>query len=294
MTVASDDKAILGEGPIWDTREGRLFWVDIVGGAINVLTPGAPHAQRIELGEHVGCIALTAHTDTLVAAVRSGWYWVDVETGAKQLIAASPAPEGCRFNDGAVDRGGRLWVGTLEDGETRPAGELFLLDPDLTYRAMDGGFLCSNGITWSADRQWLFFVDSRNNAIFRYGFDEESGAIGDRELFIDTTDFRGIPDGIEMDSEDTLWCAFWDGAQVVGFDTRGDARATIPVPALRPTSITFGGPELATLYVTSARFGLSETDLAAWPASGCVFELDVTTPGLPANVFGAEPWTEPH
>jgi sugar lactone lactonase YvrE len=80
---------------------------------------------------------------------------------------------------------------------------------------------------------------------------------------------------------------------VVGFHRNGGVRATIPVPAARPTSIAFGGPELATLYVTSARVGLSETDLATWPASGCVFELDVTTPGLPANVFGGEPWTKP-
>jgi sugar lactone lactonase YvrE len=291
--VAGGDKAILGEGPIWDSRTGRLFWVDIVGGAINALTLGASRAHRIEVGEHVGCIALTARTDTLVAAMRSGWYWVDIETGAKQLIVASPAPEGYRFNDGAVDRAGRLWVGTLEDGETRPVGELFLLDPDLTYRTMDGGFLCPNGITWSADRRWLYFVDSRSNAIFRYRFDEEIGVVSDRELFIDTTDFRGIPDGIEMDSEDTLWCAFWDGAQLVAFDSHGDARETIAIPALRPTSIAFGGPDLATLYVTSARVGLSETDLATWPASGSVFEFEVTTPGLPANVFGGEPWTAP-
>jgi sugar lactone lactonase YvrE len=290
--LAGCGKSSLGEGPIWDSRDGRLFWVDIVEGVIHVLTPAESRSRRIEVGEHVGCLALTARPDTLVGALRSGWYWIDVETGAKQLIAASPAGPGCRFNDGAVDRSGRFWVGTLEDGETNPVGELYLLAPDLSYRPMDRGFLCSNGITWSTDRRWLFFVDSRNNAIYRYRFDDEMGRLGDRGLFVDTTDLPGIPDGIEIDSEDTLWCAFWDGAQVVGFDRNGQARETIAVPAIRPTSLTFGGPDLTTMFITTAAFGLSERELAAWPASGAVFEFDRPTPGLPANAFAGDPWIE--
>jgi len=293
IELAGGDKATLGEGPIWDSRDGRLFWVDIVGGVINVLTPATSRSRRIEVGEHVGCVALTARPDTLVGALRSGWYWIDVETGAKQLIAASPAGGGCRFNDGAVDRAGRFWVGTLEYAETNPVGELYLFAPDLSCRPMDRGFLCSNGITWSTDRRWLFFVDSRNDAIYRYRFDEEVGLLGDRGLFVDTTALPGIPDGIEMDSEDTLWCVFWDGGQIVGFDRNGEAREPLAVPAIRPTSLTFGGPDLTTMFITTAAFGLSERELAAWPASGAVFELERPTPGLPANAFAGEPWTEP-
>jgi sugar lactone lactonase YvrE len=290
IELAGGDKAILGEGPIWDGRTGRLYWVDIVEGVINVLTPATSRSRRIEVGDHVGCIALTAQPDTVLGALRSGWYWIDVETGAKQLIAASPAGAGSRFNDGAVDRAGRFWVGTLEDSETRPVGELYLLGPDLSYRPMDRGFLCSNGITWSTDRRWLFFVDSRNNAIYRYRFDDQEGRVGDRRLFVDTTEFPGVPDGIEMDSDDTLWCAFWDGAQIVGFDGNGEAGETIAVPAIRPTSMTFGGQDLTTMFITTASFGLSERELAQWPASGSVFEFHRPIPGLPANVFAGEPW----
>jgi sugar lactone lactonase YvrE len=290
IELAGCGKATLGEGPIWDGREGRLLWVDIVGGVVNILTQGASRSRQVEVGEQVGCVALTAQPDTLVAALRSGWYWIDVETGAKELIAASPAPAGCRFNDGAVDHAGRFWVGTLEDRETDPVGELYLLAPDLSYRTIDRGFLCSNGITWSIDRRWLFFVDSRNDAVYRYPFEEETGRLGERELFVDTSDLPGVPDGIEMDSGGTLWCVFWDGAQIVGFDGNGDVRETIAVPAIRPTSLTFGGPGLTTMFITSAAFGLSERELAEWPASGSVFELHRGTPGLPANVFAGEPW----
>jgi sugar lactone lactonase YvrE len=285
-------KASLGESPIWDSREGRLFWVDIVEGAINVMTPATPGSRRIEVGEHIGCIALTAKPDTVVGALRSGWYWIDVETGAKQLIAAFPAGVECRFNDGAVDRAGRFWVGTMEYAETSPVGELYLLAPDLSYRSTDRGFICSNGITWSTDRRWMFFVDSRNDAIYRYRFDGEEGRLGERSVFVDTTDLPGVPDGIEMDSGDTLWCAFWDGGQIVGFDGDGEARETIAVPAIRPTSLTFGGPKLTTMFISTAAFGLSDRELAEWPASGSVFELDRPTPGVPANVFAGEPWAE--
>ncbi|HEY2778802.1 MAG TPA: SMP-30/gluconolactonase/LRE family protein [Gaiellaceae bacterium] len=286
-------KATLAEGPIWDSRYGRLFWVDIMGGAINVLTPGDSNARHIEVGEHVGCIALTARADTVVGALRSGWYWIDVETGQKQLIAASPAGADCRFNDGAVDRAGRFWVGTMEYAETSPVGELYLLAPDLSYRSTDRGFICSNGITWSSDRRWMFFVDSRNDAVYRYRFDDEEGRLEERSLFVDTTDLPGVPDGIEMDSEDTLWCSFWDGGQIVGFDSDGKERETIAVPAIRPTSLTFGGPDLTTMFITTAAYGLSERELAEWPGSGAVFELERPTPGLPANVFAGEPWAEP-
>ena len=293
IELASAEKATLGEGPIWDSRNGRLFWVDIMGGVINVLKPGTSNTRQIEVGEHIGCIALTAQPNTVVGALLSGWYWIDVETGAKQLIATTPAGAECRFNDGAVDRAGRFWVGTMEYAETNPVGELYLLAPDLSYRTMDRGFLCSNGITWSTDRRLLFFVDSRNDAIYRYPFDDETGRLGDRGLFVDTTDLPGIPDGIEIDSEDTLWCAFWDGGQIVGFDRDGEAREAIAVPAIRPTSLTFGGPDLTTMFITTAAFGLSERELATWPASGAVFELDQPAPGLPANVFAGEPWAEP-
>lgn len=293
IELAGQDKATLGEGPLWDHRDCRLFWVDIVKGAINVLSPSTSAVQRIELGENVGCLALTARPDTVVGALRSGWHWINVETGEKRLIAGSPAGKMCRFNDGAVDGAGRFWVGTLEDGEMNPIGELFRLDADLTYRSMDQGFLCSNGIAWSLDQRWMFFVDSRRDAIYRYRFDVETGTIGARDLFVDTSDHPGIPDGIAMDSDGILWCAFWDGAQVVGFDGSGVPRITLNVPALRPTSIAFGGSELQTMYITSARFGLSEMELRAWPASGSVFEVDRATPGLPANVFQTDPWTDP-
>jgi sugar lactone lactonase YvrE len=289
IDIAAEHRSTLGEGPLWDCRSGRLLWVDIVEGAVNILTPSAESTGRIELGENVGCLALTNRVDTVVAALRSGWHWLDIATGERRLIASLPAPANCRFNDGAVDTAGRFWTGTLEDGERNPVGELFQLDTDLSHRAVDSGFLCSNGIAWSLDDHWMFFVDSRRNAIYRYGFDADTGTVADRELFVDTRSFVGIPDGIEIDCDGLLWCAFWGGARVIAFDDRGLPRARIDVPALCPTSIAFGGPNLQTMYITSARLGLTPSELATWPASGALFALERPVPGRPANVFGGTP-----
>jgi len=292
IDLAVEGPSTLGEGPLWEARTGELLWVDIAEGSIRTYAPDTGVTRRIELGESVGCIALTHTVGTVVGALRSGWYWVDLESAARELIARLPDAEAThRFNDGAVDSAGRFWTGTLEDGEQMPVGRLVRLDRDLRHSVIDGGFLCSNGIAWSLDERWMYFVDSRRDAIYRYDFDPKTGEVGDRELFIDTTHVRGIPDGIEVDLDGLLWCAFWDGAQVVAFDDSGTPRVEIPVPAPRPTSLTFGGPDHRTLYITSATLGLTADALARWPSSGAIFRVERPTPGRPANTFGGRPWT---
>jgi sugar lactone lactonase YvrE len=292
IDVAIADTASLGEGPIWDRRRAELLWVDIAAGAINTYSPQTGETRRVDLGENIGCVALTRDPGTLVGALRSGWYWVDLENGTKTPIAQLPDDAANqRFNDGAVDGAGRFWTGTLEDGEKNPVGRLTRLDPNLRHRVVDQGFLCSNGLAWSLDEHWMYFVDSRRKSIFRYSYDAETGRVGQRELFINTTPFRGIPDGIEIDLDGLLWCAFWDGAQIIAFDDAGKPRVELSVPAPRPTSIAFGGPDLCTLFVTSASYGLSSHTLAKWPHAGSVFQIERPTPGRPANLFGGIPWS---
>jgi sugar lactone lactonase YvrE len=101
IDIADEGRSTLGEGPLWD-------------GAVNILTPSAGSTRRIELGENVGCLALTCRVDTVVAALRSGWHWLDLAAGERRLITSLPAPAAHRFNDGAVDAAGRFWTGTLE------------------------------------------------------------------------------------------------------------------------------------------------------------------------------------
>lgn len=282
-------RATLGEGPLWDPRTDTLYWVDIVAGAVFAKGPDTREPIRIETGAQTGCLGLTEDPGVLVAGLRTGWHLLNLASGGLSFLADPEADRpACRFNDGAVDPAGRFWTGSLEDSESEPLGRLYRLDnaaSPAAHATADEGFYCSNGIDWSPDARWMYFVDSRADVIYRYAFDLDTGGLGERRVFADTSGLAGIPDGLRVDAAGDVWCAMWDGAQVVRFAPDGSVAGHRPVPVLRPTSIAFGGPGLRTMFVTSASYGLTEDQLAAWPLSGSVLRCDAEVPGLPSNHF---------
>jgi sugar lactone lactonase YvrE len=279
-------RALLGEGPLWDPRTATLYWVDIVAGSVLAQAAGAQQPTRIDVGVQVGCVGLTDDPQVIVAGLRTGWHLLDLPTRVLTFLADPEADRpACRFNDGSVDPRGRFWTGSLEDGETRPVGRLYRLDADGTYAVADEGFFCSNGIDWSPDGGQMYFVDSRADVIYRYAFNTASGALGDRQIFANTSSLTGIPDGLRVDSAGDVWCAFWDGAHVTRFSPDGTVAEQLPVPVLRPTSVAFGGPDLRTMYITSASIDHTGDQRARWPLSGSVLRHDVEVPGRPPNHF---------
>jgi sugar lactone lactonase YvrE len=187
-----------------------------------------------------------------------------------------------------VDPAGRLWTGSLDDGEVDPVGRLYCLDTDLQVKTMDSGFVCSNGIDWSPYASWMYFVDSQRQTIYRYSYDVATGKIDNRETFVDTSSMEGIPDGICVDVYGKVWCAFWDGAAIHAFDSSGKLVNTVPVPVLRPTSITFGGSDMTTMFVTSATNGLTNQQIEKWPLSGSVLAIQGQGSAPRPNVFGGQ------
>jgi sugar lactone lactonase YvrE len=285
-SVFWDGRATLGEGPLWDARIDTLYWVDIVAATVFAQAADAGRPARIDVQAQPGCLGLTDDPRVLVAGMRTGWHLLDIRTGDRTLLADPEADRpACRFNDGSVDPAGRFWTGSLEDGETRPEGRLYRLDGDGAYTVVDEGFYCSNGIDWSPDGRWMYFVDSRDDVIYRYAFDVESGEATTRQVFADTSSLPGIPDGLRVDAAGDVWCAFWDGAHVTRFTPDGVVSEQVRVPVIRPTSIAFGGPRLQTMYITSASIGLTSAQLDIWPLSGAVLRRDVDTPGRPSTPF---------
>lgn len=279
-------RAVLGEGPLWDPRISTLYWVDIMAGTVFAQSTNAAEPTRVHVGAQVGCLGLTDDPGVLITGMRTGWQLLEIASGALTFLADPEADRpSCRFNDGSVDPAGRFWTGSLEDGEQHPVGRLYRLAGDGSYTAVDKGFYCSNGIDWSPDGRWMYFVDSRADLIYRYAFDVHSGEVGDREVFVDTSAVAGIPDGLRVDATGDIWCAFWDGAHVSCFAPDGRIAEQVPMPVPRPTSIAFGGPELRTMYITSASIELSDEQLAAWPLSGSVLRYDAGVAGLPSNRF---------
>ena len=264
---------VLGEGPVWDAENNRLFWVDIKAPALFAMGLATRAVRRWDMPEPLGAIGLRAKGG-LVGAFRSGFAFIDLETGAVERVGNVTAhPSGNRFNDGHVDPRGRFWAGTMDDAEQAMTGHLYRLDPDRRVEWFETGFVVTNGIEWSEDGRTLYFVESAQRRIWAHDFDMDSGRPGKRRLFAELEPKAGYPDGLTVDAEDHVWSAHWDGARVTRYRPDGSVERVVPLPVPRTTSCCFGGPDLATLFVTSARIGLDDAALGAAPLSGGVFAI---------------------
>ena len=277
--------AMLGEGALWDAAGQALWWVDIKGRLIHRYDPSSGRNESWPAPHDVGSLALRARGG-LIVAMKHGFYFFDPASGGFTLIAEPEAdmPEN-RFNDGKPDRQGRFWAGSLHDPETAPTGGLYRLDPDLSCRRMAAGIGIPNSIAWSADDRVFYFADTMDRAIYAYDFDWDSGAIANRRVFCTMEDQPGNPDGSTVDAEGCLWNAQWDGWRVVRYDPGGRIERIVELPVQKPTSCMFGGPDLTTLYVTSAIWDLDEAALARQPLAGSLLAIEVGVRGLPEPRF---------
>jgi sugar lactone lactonase YvrE len=280
-----DAACILGEGPVWDDRARQLWWVDIKAPALHRLDPGGG-VRTWPMPRRTGSLALR-EAGGLVLAMKGGFATFDPETGALgQRHDPEPDLAGNRLNDGACDAAGRFWAGSMDDAEARPSGHLYRLDPDFRITRFAAGFVVTNGPAFSADGRTLYFADSPARRIWAYDVDVAAGVPTARRLFAELDPGDGHPDGMCVDAEDHLWSAHWGAGRISRYRPDGSVDRTIDLPAPLATKPCFGGPALDELYVTSARVGLDEAQLAAAPLSGGLFRvtgLGVT--GLPVRRF---------
>lgn len=269
---------------MWDERIATLHFVDLKGGALHSWS-SAQGVRTWQLGGLVTALALTESAHAILCVTANGLECVSLESGARHLVSGplTTAP-GMRPNDGKCDPQGNLWVGTMDDAEQRFEGVLYRIPIGQPPQAKLDRIGVSNGLGWSPDGTVFYFTDSLRRAIYRFDFDAETGALGDRHLFADLGEGEGAPDGLAVDRAGYVWSAIWDGACILRYAPDGtiDLRIGLPVP--RPTSLAFGGPDLATLYVTSARIGLSEAVLEKAPLSGALFAIEPGVQGLPATL----------
>ncbi|MET3926933.1 SMP-30/gluconolactonase/LRE family protein [Devosia sp. 2618] len=281
-----DAANILGEVPVWDVTEQALYWVDIEGKLLQRLTPATGKVDRWETPERI-CSVAVREQGGLIVAFASGLAFYDPDSGAIEWIARPEAHlPGNRFNEGKVDRRGRLWAGTMDDSLTSHTAGLYRLDPDKSLHKVLGDVGISNCFVWSADNTKFWFADTLDKQISRFDYDHATGALSNRQVFADTTGTGYGPDGGAMDVEGYLWVAMWDGWKVTRFAPDGSIDREVKLPVSKPTSCMFGGPDLKTLYVTSAVWDLKGDALAAQPLAGGLFAIDVGVAGLPETRFG--------
>jgi len=285
VELAVRAEALLGEGPLWSVREQRLLWVDILAPAIHVSDPATGEDRVIAMEEMVAALTPRAGGG-FVAAARSGLRGFDGATLGDVL--AAPIAEGAslRLNDAKCDAAGRFWVGSLALDSTPDAGALHRLDPGGAAHLMQAGLHVPNGLGFSPDNRCLYLADSARRRVDVFDFDLANGAIANRRPFVTFAEGEGVPDGLTVDAEGGVWIALWDGWRVVRHAPDGRLDRVIHLPVPRPTSCCFGGADLTTLYVTSARVRLSAAQLAEAPLSGSVFALDPGgARGLPEHDF---------
>lgn len=277
--LATDD--VLGEGPLWHPVEQMLYWVDIESGVISRCDPSLGQQttiDRVPIGQKVGALAFMQPAGFLIAAERGIGMMPEWGAPIQWRDEALSKPTGDRFNDGAVDRRGRFWVGAMS---SQPENNLYRFDTDGRIQIMQRGLTISNGIGWSPDNRLMYLSDSGEGVIYVYDFVLKTGDIQNRRIFYRPEPDAGVADGLTVDSEGYIWAGFWDGWRVVRFAPDGTIDRIYQVPVASVTSCCFGGPDLDTLYITTARVGLTPEQLAQQPQAGHLFMLKPGVTGLP-------------
>lgn len=284
IEVAVELEMSLGESPVWSVERQTLYWVDINRGVIHAWRPdGGEPPERIALDEKVGCIALCE--TGLLAATASGIFRLRLPfDGHPERLARNPEwreGEGNRFNDGRCDGAGRLWVGTIAADEHSPTAALYCLESG-ELRLRRAGLGISNGLAFSPDHRWLYHTDSLTRRILRTPFDVTTGATGEPQAWIDleALGLPGVPDGAAVDRQGYYWSALYGGGRVVRFSPQGELVASLEVPCPHPTMLAFGGPDLRSLYITTATQHLDEDGKARWLWAGSLLRMSAPVPGL--------------
>jgi sugar lactone lactonase YvrE len=279
-------KCQLGEGAFWDSGLGILYFVDIEKGDVLWYTPESKTIEKIACGMRVGTLVPSkpekgGRARSLVVGLQDGIYKLDPITREKvKIVRPDVLSDAQRLNDGKCDPSGRLWVGSMNLDQKPKQAHLFRIDKDGSAKVMLDSISISNGIVWSADGKKMFYIDTPTRKVMAYDFEFQSGAISNPRVLVQVPDSLGWPDGMAIDENDNLWIGMWGGFCVTswsGKDGRFLGKVTVPAPNV--TSCAFGGKNFDVLYITTARQGLSEEKLAAYPGSGDLFEAKVGVKG---------------
>ena len=264
IRVLVDVKTILGEGPLWDVEEQRLYWIDSFGMNVFRCTPDGAEIRAWDVPEKIGSMALRKKGGAVVS-LRNGFHFLDFKTGDCTLIV-DPEPDKptTRLNDGKVDKRGRFLAGSMDMMEDGPNGSLYRLDPDLKLTKLESGIIVSNGPCFSPDGKTFYFADSWSEEISVYDYDLDTGTPSNKRTFASVKGSGGAPDGATVDAEGCVWSAVVYAGYLARYTPDGKLERKIEMPVKKVTSVMFGGPNLDILYVTS----MAKPPLPRFPGDG--------------------------
>ena len=266
IKVLVDVKTTLGEGPLWDVEQQRLYWIDANGMRVFRATAEGSEVRAWAVPSRIGSLAIRKDGRGAICSLADGFHALDFATGEFTLVAEIEPDRPLNWlNDGKVDRRGRFFAGTMDSKEDGPSGALYRLDPDFSVTRVETGIIVSNGPCWSPDDRTFYFQDSWAGEIWAYDYDIATGSIANRRTFakIDTSR-GGAADGSTVDSEGYLWNAQVFDSKIVRYTPDGKVDREIAMPVKKVTSVMFGGPDMDVLYVTS----MAKPPLPRFPGDG--------------------------
>nr|WP_145547982.1 SMP-30/gluconolactonase/LRE family protein [Variovorax boronicumulans] len=280
---------VLGETPLWCEQTQSLLWLDIEQARLQRFHPASGRHDVWQFDErYVGTLALLRHPGRVLLGIDLALETFDLGTGAREkLCQVEPVGTDNRLNDGRCDSRGRFWVGTMDNQLSRGNGGFYRVDPDGSVHRQFGDVIVSNTVALSPAEDRLYFSDTRRYITWRFGLDVAAGTLGEREVFVDYGG-RERPDGACVDSQGYVWNAIFAGGRVVRYAPDGTVDREIALPVSNPTCVCFGGPDLRTLYITTARRFLTRAQLRAQPWAGSLLAVDVDVAGLAERRFGRD------
>lgn len=269
-----DCQTILGEGPLWDVAEQKLYWIDSYGNKIFRADENGQGVETWEVPDKIGSMALRQQGGAILS-LANGFYLFDFASGEATLMegVTHKAPT-VRLNDGKVDQKGRFVSGSLETTEKEASGLLYSVGTDRKVTEIDDNIVVSNGPCWSPDGSIFYFADSRSRSIWAYDYDLATGAVSNKREFCHFGPDDGLPDGATVDAEGCVWSAGVYKGKIHRFASSGEKILTIDMPSLAVTSVMFGGAKLDRLYVTSMKTPPVPDVVETSPLAGSLFVID--------------------
>jgi sugar lactone lactonase YvrE len=274
----------LGEGAFWDERAGELLRVDITRGRIHAWNPATHRVATQEVAGEVSAVVPRAQAAGCLLATGHRLLLREGDAERTLAVVEQDRPDN-RFNDCKCDPQGRLWAGTMSRRRAPGAAALYRLQTHGEIERVIAGTTISNGLGWSPAGDRMYFIDSTTQRIDVLDFDAATGDVANRRALVEVDPRDGLPDGMTVDAEGGIWVCLFGGGAVRRYSPEGVLEAAIALPVTNPTSAAFGGADLRTLYVTSARHRLSPEQLAVEPLAGGLFALHPGVRGLPGNRF---------
>ncbi|GAB6394744.1 MAG: Gluconolactonase [Bacteroidales bacterium] len=281
-------EATTGEGAIWHPGRKSLFWVDIEGKTLYEFLPEKKNCRQWTF-DRMATTVVPETENTVIVALQNEIIRLNLTDNVRTSVAKIDDAGGkYRFNDGKCDPEGRLWVGTMVlDGQAGATAALYTIDSQGRVTERLAGVTTSNGIVWTADKQYMYYNDTPTGRVARYRYDAATGNVTYDGIAVVMEPGTGGPDGMTIDRDGNLWVAQWGGYGVYCYNPlTGKLINKVETPAPNVASCAFGGENMDILYITTARAGLSEEKLKAYPLSGSLFSCKPGAAGVKAFYFG--------